>query len=223
MTHEESDLYARHQTLAALMSVLVHDLRNPLHSATLIVEAMGSPSADLEVLRGKLRAQIGKLDGLIAETAPRVKELALEPCMEVVAVDGLLRSIVDNFPAITDRDATFDLPAPSGFEVATDRRLLERAAIEVAAVVAEQQGPERTTAPVRVTVDEPERGIVRLRLGDIERERAERLAKAPFSIAGGSLGLAIARSLAQSAGAMLRLEQGDGGVARFALFLRKPE
>ena len=217
----EDDLYASHQMLAALVSVLVHDLRNPLHSATLLVEAMGSPSADVQALRNKLRAQIGKLDGLVGETAAAMKELALEPCTEVIAVDTLARTIAQKYSSI-DRQATFVLPATtSGLEVTVDRRLLERAAIEVAAVIVEQQGLDGATSPPRVlvSVDAPEEGTVRLCLGDITRERGDTLAKAPFAIAGGGVRLAAARSLAQSAGAMLRLEQGADGVARFALFL----
>ena len=219
----EDDLYASHQMLAALVSVLVHDLRNPLHSATLLVEAMGSPSADVQALRNKLRAQIGKLDGLVGETAAAMKELALEPCTEVIAVDTLARTIAQKYASIADREATFVLPATSGLEVTVDRRLLERAAIEVAAVVVEQQGLYDATSPPRVlvSVDAPEEGTVRLCLGDLTRERGDTLAKAPFAIAGGGIRLAAARSLAQIAGAMLRLEQGADGVARFALFLRQ--
>jgi len=219
----EDDLYASHQMLAALVSVLVHDLRNPLHSATLLVEAMGSPSADVQALRNKVRAQIGKLDGLVGETAAAMKELALEPCTEVIAVDTLARTIAQKYAAIADREATFVLPATSGLEVTVDRRLLERAAIEVAAVVVEQQGLDDATSPPRVlvSIDAPEEGSVRLCLGDLTRERGDTLAKAPFAIAGGGIRLAAARSLAQSAGAMLRLEQGADGVARFALFLRQ--
>src|SRR5262245_3758767 len=101
MTREYDDLYARHQMLAALVNVLVHDLRNPLHSATLLVEAMGSPSANIETLRNKLRAQIGKLDGLIAETNNSAKEMALEPTVEVIAVDALLGALADHYAAIT--------------------------------------------------------------------------------------------------------------------------
>jgi signal transduction histidine kinase len=224
MTREDDDLYARHQMLGALVNVLVHDLRNPLHSATLLLEAMGSPSADIGVLRGKLRAQIGKLDGLITETNDWMKEAALESCLEVIAVDSLSRAIAEGYPALTNRVATFVLPAPSGLEVTTDRRLLERAAIEVVAVLAEQHERHGTDSPPRVmvTIDEPEAGVVRLCLGDLDRDHGESLAKAaPFTIAGGGLRLAIARSLAQNAGATLRLEKGAEGTMRFALSLRK--
>src|SRR5437899_7112668 len=89
---KEDDLYARYQTLTALVSVLLHDLRNPLHSATLLVEAMGARTADVESLRGKLRGQFGKLEGLIGEASDAIKELGLESRIEDVTVDELLRS-----------------------------------------------------------------------------------------------------------------------------------
>jgi hypothetical protein len=223
MTREYDDLYARHQMLAALVNVLVHDLRNPLHSATLLVEAMGSPSANIEALRGKMRAQIGKLDGLIGETNASVKDLVVEPNVEATAVDAWLRALSDRFATIAERQATFVLPPASGLEVATDRKLLERAAIEVAAALVERQGRESETPAARVliTIDEPEAGSVRVSLGDLAREHGDALAKAPFAIAGGGIRLAMARSLAQSAGAMLRFEQDAEGTGRFAFFLRK--
>ncbi len=224
MTREYDDLYARHQMLAALVNVLVHDLRNPLHSATLLVEAMGSPSANIEALRGKLRAQIGKLDGLIGETNASVKDLAIEPNIEPTGVDSLVGSLAEHFSTITERQANFVLPPASSLTVAADRKLLERAAIEVAAALTERQGQgETATVRVIITIDEPEEGSLRVSLGDVGREQSDVLAKGPFAIAGGGVRLAMARSLAQSAGAMLRFEQNTEGTGRFAFFLRKTD
>jgi signal transduction histidine kinase len=224
MTSDDDDLYTRHQMLAALVNVLVHDLRNPLHSATLLIEAMGSPSADVEALRTKLRGQIGKIDGLIAQTTAGMKELAQEPRVETIAIDELLRSIVERYVKVTARATTFELPAASGLDIAADRRMLERAAIEIAAVIAERQRQPEDGPPPRVllTVDEPEPGTVCLRLGDLQGQEAEATAKAPLTISGGGIRLAVARSLAQRAGATLRVEQIRGGPTRFALLLPQP-
>jgi signal transduction histidine kinase len=223
MTREDDELYARHQLLVALVNVLVHDLRNPLHSATLLIEAMSSPSADLEALRNKLRGQIGKVEALIAQTTGAVKEVAQEPRVEVVAIDALLRSIAERYSAITARQATFILPAASGLEIAADRRMLERATIEIAAVIAERQDqPDDALPRVILSVDEPEPAVVRLRIGDLKGMSADATAKAAFTIAGGGVRLAVARSLAQSAGATLRVEQTGDGLTRFALLLPRP-
>jgi len=224
MTREDDDLYARHQLLAALVNVLVHDLRNPLHSATLLIEAMGSPSADAELLRTKLRGQIGKVEAVIAQTTGAVKQLVHEPRVEAVDIDALLRSVAERYSTVTVRPATFVLPAASGLEIAADRRMLERAVIEIAAVIAERQRQPEDGPPPRVllAVDEPEPSTVRLRLGDLRGEDAEAAAKAPFTISGGGVRLAVARSLAQKAGATLRVEQTDEGLTRFALLLPRP-
>jgi signal transduction histidine kinase len=224
MTREDDDLYARHQLLAALVNVLVHDLRNPLHSATLLIEAMGSPSADVEALRNKLRGQVGKMEAIIAQTTGAVKELVEEPRVEIVAIDVLAGCVAERYAMITARPATFVLPAASGLEIAADRRMLERAVIEIAAVIAERQGraEEGVTPRVHLALDEPEPGTVRLRLGDLRGENAEAAAKAPFTIAGGGVRLAVARSLAQRAGATLRVEQAGPGLTRFALLLPRP-
>jgi len=224
MTRDDDDLYARHKLLAALMNVLVHDLRNPLHSATLLIEAMGSPSVDIDVMRSKLRGQISKMEAVIAQTNGAVKELVQEPRVEVVDIDALLRSIAERYPVVTARTATFVLPASSGLLIAADRRMLERATIEIAAVIAERQGQPDDAKPPRVllALDEPEPEIVRLRLGDLKGLDAEATAKASFTIAASGVRLAVARSLAQSAGATLRVEQAGEGLTRFALLLPRP-
>src|SRR5258708_30636858 len=94
----DDDMYVRHQTLAALVSVLLHDLRNPLHSGTLLVEAMASPTADLDALRGKLRAQFAKLDALISEASGPMRDLTLETRARPIAVDSLVRSFAEAVP-----------------------------------------------------------------------------------------------------------------------------
>lgn len=221
--NRNDDLYARYQTLAALVNVLVHDLRNPLHSATLILEAMGSPTADPATLRNKLRAQIGKLDSLIAETNAEMKEQAPAPQVDTIEVDAWLRAIVEHTSFTPP--AKWVLPPAERIQVAVDRKLLDLATADIAAVLAEHAAHrDAAGAPVlTVTIDESEPGTVRVRLGDLDAAYAQTLAKAPFAIAGGGIRLAVARAMTQNAGGMLRLEHGPEDKAAFALFLRKPE
>jgi hypothetical protein len=219
MNRDDDDLYARYQTLCALVNVLVHDLRNPLHSATLILEAMGSPTADPVTLRNKLRAQIGKLDSLIAS----MKEQAPAPHVDTVDVDEWLRAVVERTTLAPP--AKWVLPAAEHIEVAVDRRLLDLATADITAVLGEHAATrDAAGAPVlTVTIDESEPGTVRIRMGDLDAAYAATLAKAPFAIAGGGIRLAVARAMTQNAGGMLRLEHGSDNKAAFALFLRKPE
>ena len=223
MPREPEDLYTSHQTLTALVNVLVHDLRNPLHSATLVVEAMGHPSADVTNLRSKLRGQVGKLDGLIGEAAAAMRELALEPQIQAIDLDELLGSLAGRYRAVNDDDASFQLPAPSGIAVRADRKLVEKAILEIASVIAVRARTVEGGATPRVTlsVDEPDPATVRLWLGELDRAYADLLAKAPFAIAGGGIRLAVARSLSQNGGGTLRLGEGVDGAPRFALCLQR--
>jgi signal transduction histidine kinase len=223
---KDDDLYPRYQTLAALIGVLLHDLRNPLHSATLLVEAMGSRTADVGALRGKLRGQLGKLEGLISESSEAIKELALEARIEDVSIDDLLRSAATSVPALAGCDIELVLPSTTGLSVTVDPTLLLRAIAEIGATLFERsQGTKdgghngrRTTIALRV--DQPDAGNVRLIVGDWMAQLDDAAVKAPFAIAGGGIRLALARTLLQIAGATLRLEQSQEAAVRYAVYLR---
>jgi hypothetical protein len=220
---KDDDLYPRYQTLAALMGVLLHDLRNPLHSATLLLEAMGSKTADIGALRGKLRGQFTKLEALMSEAGESIKALSLEPRIADVGVDELLRSIATVLPTLNG-DAGPSVPASSSLRVSADPALLVHAVSEIIGHIrdreaqAANQNDSRSRVVVRV--DEPEAGSVRLNVGDFKAPADDAAAKAPFAIAGGGIRLALARGLSQMAGAALRLESVDDRI-HFALYLRR--
>jgi signal transduction histidine kinase len=214
----DDDIYARHQTLAALVSVLLHDLRNPLHSATLLVEAMGSRTADVDALRGRLRAQFAKLDGLISEAAGPIRELTIEPRIEDVALDDLCRMSAEVAPSLEGVQPHFDPPSTASLKVTADRVLLSRAIGEIAASIASQTPP---LATVTLTVDQPDAETARIALGNWKAS-SEDTTKSTFAIAGGGIRLALARSLAQNAGGTLRLERAEDG-SRFALLMRRAQ
>jgi signal transduction histidine kinase len=229
MTNDD-DLYARYQSLTALVSVLLHDLRNPLHSSTLLVEAMGSRAADLDSLRGKLRGQFGKLEGLMSEASDAIKERALEARIEEVGVDELLRSVAASAPTVSGADIAFVVPPPTALRVTVDKTLLGLAIGEIGASLSERSAktatnparPAETTLSIPLAVDEPDAGNVRLVVGGWVPAMDDATVKAPFAIAGGGMRLALARTLAQMAGAGLRLEQSPEGALRYAIhFPRK--
>ncbi|MET0592966.1 MAG: hypothetical protein ABW133_09720, partial [Polyangiaceae bacterium] len=179
--------------------------------------------ADPATLRTKLRAQIGKLDSLNAETNGVMKEQAPAPQSDTLDVDAWLRALVERTAVQTP--AKWVLPASARIEVAVDRKLLDLATSDVVAVLAEHAATRdgSGTPMITVTVDEPDPGQIRVRLGDLEAPYALSLAKAPFAIAGGGIRLAVARAMTQNAGGMLRLEHGEGDKAAFAVFLKRPE
>ncbi|HKQ70274.1 MAG TPA: hypothetical protein VJT73_13085 [Polyangiaceae bacterium] len=213
--NDDDDLYGRHQTLAALVSVLLHDLRNPLHSATLLVEAMGSRTMDFETMRGKLRTQFTKLEALISEATGSARDLTIRPRIEEVSVATLLRKV----------EAARPLPRALGQAiVAVDPALVLRAISELVESLAElsaQSNPgAEAAAEITVAAEQPDPDSVRIHVSVPGMRLDEALQKAPFTIAAGGMRLAIARALAQNAGASLRFDRPDDGTTRFALVLR---
>jgi signal transduction histidine kinase len=220
----DDDMYVSHQTLAALVNVLLHDLRNPLHSGSLLVEAMASRTADPETLRGKLRAQFAKLDALISEASGPIRELTLETRAETHSVDSLARSIARALDE-AGSEAHLALPPASSLTVFVDALLLVRAVVELSATIVERQtsrpSPDSAPGTVALRVVESDPDTVRLDFGDFAAQLEGPAAKAPFAIAGGGVRLALARALSQSAGASLRLEQTPQGLAHFAIYAPK--
>jgi signal transduction histidine kinase len=213
---DEEDLYARYQSLAALVSVLLHDLRNPLHSATLLVEAMGMRTADVESLRGKLRSQFSKLDALISEANGSIRDLQLDTRPEAIAVDTVIARAVERLRGASAAELTVEAPPPGGLMITCDPTLLSFAIAELASNVAEQAAAQAGLAKVVFTIDQPQPDAIRVAIGDFQATDPA-LVKAPFSIAGGGVRLALARGLAQQAGAALRLDRGADGRARYTL------
>jgi signal transduction histidine kinase len=202
----------------ALVGVLLHDLRNPLHNATLLVEAK---SLETEVLRSKLRAQFGKIEALLGVATDSMRELVIEPRVAEVDVDELVRMAADVPVSGDAEEAHVELPAPTGLKIVADQTMLARALAELTAyIAAEVNRTDREPGPkaaVKVIVEESEPGFVSIRVGELPVRPDDSLAKAPFSIAGGGIHLAIARALSQTAGAKLRLDQKPGAGAYFAL------
>ena len=214
----ETDLYAQYQSLAALVSVLLHDLRNPLHSATLLVEAMGMRTADVESLRGKLRSQFAKLDALISEANGSIRELQLDTRPELIGIDELLARTSAQLKQ-HESELTVTLPPPTNHRVSCDPTLLSCAMCELALSVAELAKADGA-APVTFSIDTPEPDSVRIAIGSFSAVDPA-LIKSPFSIAGGGVRLALARGLAQQGGASLRLDRAEDGVSRYTVSVKR--
>lgn len=211
----DDDLYARHQALVALVGVLMHDLRNPLHNATLLIEAK---SLDSEALRAKLRAQFAKLEALLGEATGAVREMMVEPRTEDVEIEKLVRRAIE---MASDANCQWSTGAvPAGLVVPGDMAMLARAVAELATYIAEKAraAPGGSETPkVRISVEQSEPGLVTLQIGDLPAMLDEAMAKAPFSIAGGGIHLALARALSQSVGAKMRLAKTADGGSHFTL------
>jgi signal transduction histidine kinase len=214
------ELYERNQVLSALGSVLLHDLRNPLHSATLLVEAMGLRTSDLEALRDRLRGQLAKLDALISEAAGPMRELALEPRIGTIEATDLLADVLEFARQRgDDLDNRIEVVACSPCTVSVDRRIVGRAIGEVVLRIAEAKACSAAESQPTIVRMSVQAGAVLVTVEGFSGTLSEAITKAPFAIAGGGIGLALARALAQLSGATLQLHDGAGPSPKFVFGL----
>ncbi len=219
---KDDDIYVRYQTMAAFVGILFHDLRNPIHSAVLVVDSMGSRAADLEALRTKMRAQLGKLEVLIAQAAEAIKDLTIEPRIVDAAVDDLLRTAASFVRTESENTIELEAPPAPGLRVVVDSTLVVRAIREVAATVVERSDPAPSGTGVfrvAVAVEQPNATSVRLILGEWLNRPEDSAPK--VSLGGGSIRLSLARALLQAAGASLRFESPAPGRTRCSVDLRR--
>lgn len=218
MTERERELYERHQTLLALVGVLLHELRNPLHGATLLVEAMGLKPADAPQFRVKLKNQFAKLEAILAEVGHPVKELALEPEPTAFALGDALTHALDVAEPQRSCDARVSFEGDLTTRVVADRILVERAMVEIFLRILDPKPKEKPASHLRVSIEPPEDGQARIAFEDDAAPLDEVTQRSPFALAHGGLRLATARSVAHLAGGSLRFERKEEG-SRFVMFL----
>lgn len=218
MTERERELYERHQTLLALVGVLLHELRNPLHGATLLVEAMGMKPADAPQFRVKLKNQFAKLETILAEVGQPVKELALEPEPTTFALGQALEAALDTAEKERSCDARVSFEGDLSMRVVADRILVERAMVEIFLRILDPKPKEKPATFLRVSIEPAEEGQARIVFEDDAAPLDELAQRSPFALAHGGLRLATARSVAHLAGGSLRFERKEEG-SRFVMFL----
>src|SRR5690606_2058453 len=145
MTERERELYERHQTLVALFGVLLHELRNPLHAANLLVEAMAMKPSDSPQFRTKLKSQFAKVEAILSEVGQPVKELALDVEPVAFAPGDALTSALEKAEAQRSGDAKVTIEGDTSVRVVADRVLLERGILELLLRALDPK-PEQTPA-----------------------------------------------------------------------------
>jgi signal transduction histidine kinase len=217
----QDELYERLHVASAVLGVLVHELRNPLHGATLLIEAMGLEGADLPSMRAKLRGQIRKFEALLAEVSGPVKDLSTEPRIEWTPLGSVLLQAADTVERAGDIDhVRIDLGQATDLCAHTDRVILARALVELCIALGSIPGaaPQASRGIVSLTLEQADEHIRILAQKD-GPPLPEETRKSPFKLAGGGIHFALARALAESIGARVRLDSSDESGTRFALTL----
>lgn len=220
MTDRERELYENHQVLLALLGVLLHELRNPLHGATLLVEAMGMKSADVPTLRTKLKNQFAKLEAILSEVGQPVKELSMEPRVEAVEARSALLRAIERAEPHRSSEAEVRVEGDSSVRVLVDPILLERAMAELVLRAIDPLPAQGSPSLLLVRIEAASPSEVRVVFDDDGPALDETSQRSPFSLAAGGMRLAAARAVTMLAGGSLRLErtEAEQGV-RFVMLL----
>ncbi len=208
------DAYVRHQQLAALVAVLLHDLRNPLHGASLVVEALALRGTLDEAASGKLRKQLDKLSSVVRAVAEPAKALAPPGRAATASVSAAVALGVTAARAATPSDALVEVDVAPDLEATFDAALLAVSIEQLVTRAIEAAGP---TARVRITAcAEP----LSLTVEDAHPVVDDLARQQPFAVLGGGLRPALARAVAESAGLALRLARADDAGSRYVFTLR---
>lgn len=220
MTERERELYERHQTLIALFGVLLHELRNPLHAANLLVEAMAMKPADAPQFRTKLKNQFAKVEAILSEVGQPVKELALDVDAAAFSLGEVLQSALEKAEAQRSSDVKVSVEGDLAIRVVADRILLERGILELLLRALDPKPEQTPSTRLVVRTEEPLEGQARLVLEDDGGTLNDPTQRSPFALAYGGLRLATARAVTRLAGGSLRYERTEDGTgSRFVLLV----
>jgi two-component system sensor histidine kinase/response regulator len=218
-----------------LVSMMVHDLRNPLSGIVGFLDVVQGTTRDRELRQDAMEAlQAGERLREILDDILRVRMLESGVVLnrELVAADTLLRDAVSSLAgaAKARRVEIFQVAGASGISLAADRKLVLRA-IENLLSNALKYSPEGATVDT----------AVRLTSGEIEIEIADRGAGIPDDLKrrlfekfsslevargqprrGVGLGLYLVRLVATAHGGRAVVRDREGGGTAFALLLPTP-
>jgi hypothetical protein len=224
MTPEK--LLEQNQILSSLSLVLLHDLRNPLHGATLLVEAMGLKPDDPSALRARLSAQLVKLETILSLAAGPLRDLAVAAQIETTPMGDILARVARMADSYAEAfAASLVIEGDGTLEARVDPLAIARAIVEAALFmhqqIARQTPNDAPRVCVRAEAEDP--STLRVTVDGLSGSLPSSVAKTPFVIGDGGVSAALARALAQLSGATLRLVDGTGAAPRLVFGLPRAE
>jgi nitrogen fixation/metabolism regulation signal transduction histidine kinase len=211
---------------------VAHEVKNPLTPIRLSAEHLRrvrhDPAVDfeetLETCTDVILRQVESLREIVTEFSSFARPPA--PSLETLDLAQLLRETASPYAAVLSPDIVLELDLPGdALPVRGDRRLLERAVVNLLENALQAVG-ER--GHVRVALAAEPDGWRRVEVEDsgpgVEPELRERIFEPFFSTkaAGGGLGLALVRRIAEDHGGTAALESEPGRPTRALLRLPPP-
>lgn len=218
----------RNQALWISLSAVLHDVRNPLHNVTLLVETLGMPGSDATVVREKVLQELERINMRIRRVVQQVSEFSGEIARRPVPLAEALGEVSQMIaPLAKQSGVTFSILSPPNVKVVTDPKFLVQAVdhllLNSLQILSEQPGGKRRELSVSVSLEESSVSLLIDDTGpglpEVVQERLFEPLTASQPSGGMGLGLAIAHALASAAAGELMLMRTGASGTQFRLRL----
>lgn len=217
----------RNQALWISLSAVLHDVRNPLHNVTLLVETLGMPDSDVSAVREKVLQELERINMRIRRVVRQVSEFSGEIARRPVPLAEVLGEVAQMItPLARQSGVAFSIHTPAHVKVVTDPKFLVQAVdhllLNSLQILSEQSGGKRELSvsaavegsSLSLLVDDTGPG-----LPDVVQERLFEPLTASQPSGGMGLGLAIAHALASAAAGELMLTRTGASGTQFRIRL----
>lgn len=222
------------ETQDRFLANMSHDLRTPLNSvigfSSVLKSGLAGPLNDEQLRQVSMIEASGKhLLALVTDVLElsKIKAGKEEVDLEVVSVAQIVRFVSDVLsPQVAEKELTWTSDVPEGFEIITDRRLVERVLLNLAgnAVKFTVNGGVSVTArkhagEIVIAVHDTGPGIDYGLNREIMKEFRQLYRSRSVKPDGTGLGLAICEKTAKLLGGSIRVDSTPGVGSTFALVL----
>lgn len=217
----------RNQALWVSLSAVLHDVRNPLHTITLLLETLAAPGSDIGTIQARALEQLALINQRVRRVMDQISELSGDVERRPIAVRDVVLEVAEMIaPMAAQAQIQFSAgPIDEGLQVVADRRLLVQAIDHLvlnSLNILKKMPPGSGRLGLRALRDA---AGVQLLIQDngpgLPDQVQERLFEplAGQSRGGMGLGLAIAHALVQAAGGDLELAETGAQGTQFCLRL----
>ncbi len=218
----------RNQALWISLSAALHDVRNPLHNVTLLIESMGTSSADVKQVQQQILEQLERIHVRMRHVTKQVAEFSGEIMRRPVRLREVLDSVAGMIEPMAEQESiSFQIQCPSQLKVIADPKFLIQAidhlVLNSLQILVKQPRENRRRLSISAVVEESSLYLLIEDSGpglpESVRDKLFQPVTASQPAGGMGLGLAIAHALTTAAGGELYLAQTDASGTQFHLHL----